>query len=331
MRILFSLIVVAVLILLAFVGVWVLDWHFVFAVWIPTVAIAIFILGLLYRIFRWAKSPVPFRIPTTCGQQKSLSWLKSDNAENPSSTLGVIWRMALEVLLFRSLFRNDRFELERTRRKIKFSGNRYLWLGGLVFHWSLLVILFRHSKLFTEPIPGVVLYIQDLDGIIQSFIPALYITDMLIVITLTYLFFRRVVSPQIRYITLFADYFAVVLIVGVALSGILMRMYFNVDMVAVKELAMSVLRFDPIVPDGIGLAFYIHITLISALIAYFPFSKMVHMGGIFLSPTRNLANTSRVRRHVNPWDYPVKVHTYDEYEDEFRQFMKGAGLPLEKE
>jgi nitrate reductase gamma subunit len=71
--------------------------------------------------------------------------------------------------------------------------------------------------------------------------------------------------------------------------------------------------------------------LLCVLISYFPFSKLMHMGGVFLSPTRNLANNSRCVRHVNPWDYPVHVHTYAEYEDEFREKMKGAGLPVEKE
>jgi hypothetical protein len=42
-------------------------------------------------------------------------------------------------------------------------------------------------------------------------------------------------------------------------------------------------------------------------------------------------NTSRSERHVNPWDYPVKVHTYTEYEDHFREAMKEVGLPVEKE
>jgi nitrate reductase gamma subunit len=55
------------------------------------------------------------------------------------------------------------------------------------------------------------------------------------------------------------------------------------------------------------------------------------MGGIFLSPTRNLKNNSRMERHINPWDYPVKVHTYEEWEDDFRGAMKEVGLPVEKE
>jgi nitrate reductase gamma subunit len=80
-----------------------------------------------------------------------------------------------------------------------------------------------------------------------------------------------------------------------------------------------------------GALFYAHLVLLSALIAWFPFSKLMHMGGVFLSPTRNLANNNRTERHVNPWNYPVKVHTYQEWEDEFREKMRAAGLPLEKE
>jgi hypothetical protein len=57
----------------------------------------------------------------------------------------------------------------------------------------------------------------------------------------------------------------------------------------------------------------------------------MHLGGVFLSPTRNLANNNRARQHVNPWNYDVKLHSYDEYEEEFRGKMKAAGLPLEKE
>jgi hypothetical protein len=70
---------------------------------------------------------------------------------------------------------------------------------------------------------------------------------------------------------------------------------------------------------------------VSVLLAYFPFSKLMHLGGIFMSPTRNMRSDTRVRRHVNPWNYPVEVHTYDEYEDDFRDKMIEAGLPIEKE
>jgi nitrate reductase gamma subunit len=80
----------------------------------------------------------------------------------------------------------------------------------------------------------------------------------------------------------------------------------------------------------LGAFFFVHLFLVSVLAAYFPFSKLMHAGGVFLSPTRNLKNDSRMRRHVNPWSYPVKVHTYQEYEDEFREAMIEADIPVER-
>jgi hypothetical protein len=57
----------------------------------------------------------------------------------------------------------------------------------------------------------------------------------------------------------------------------------------------------------------------------------MHAGGVFLSPTRNMLNNNRSERYINPWNYPVKVHTYEEYEDDFRAKMKEAGIPVDKE
>ena len=313
---------------------------FFFGVILPYIAVLIFIVGIIYRVWKWARSPVPFRIPTTCGQQKTLPWIKANNLENPSNTVGVIGRMALEVLLFRSLLRNTTTELKQGVRKLVYKDSLLLWLGALLFHWSLLIILLRHSKFFLEPVPSFLLLFERWDGILQvsvpswfpSMFPILFISNIIILLALTYLLLRRVLTSQIRYISLPADYLVVLLILGVVTSGILMKFFFKVDVVGVKALALGVITFQPSVPaDGIGLFFYIHLFLICALIAYFPFSKLMHMPGIFLSPTRNLANTNRISRHVNPWDKPVKVHTYEEWEDEFRDVMKDAGVPLEKE
>ncbi len=330
MKILYSLIAIVIIVLLAFLGVWWLGLDFLFGVILPYIAAVVFVVGLIYRVVKWARSPVPFHIPTVCGQQQSLPWIKSNKIESPSSTIGVIIRMALEVFLFRSLFRNERAELKGSNRLI-YGGNKYLWLGGLVFHWALLTILFRHLRLFLEPVPSLVLFVENIDGILQIALPTLYMTDAVILIAITYLFLRRAVFPQIRYISLTADYFALLLIFGVVLSGVLMRHFFKVDVVGVKELAVGMVSFSPAIPEGIGLAFYIHLFLVCSLLAYFPFSKMVHAPGVFFSPTRNLRNDNRMHRYINPWDYPVEVHTYAEWEDEFREQMRKAGMPLEKE
>jgi nitrate reductase gamma subunit len=329
-RVWVALITVLVLIAVPWVGVSVAGLNTLFGVGIPYAAFLIFFAGFIHRIVKWAESPVPFHIPTVCGQQRSLRWIKASNYESPHSNWGLFVRMALEVLLFRSLIRNDRTELKQSQ-KLVYSSNRYLWAGGLLFHWSLAIILFRHLRFFTEPVLPGTSFVQSLDALFHVGLPALYTTDAVIMICLSYLFFRRVVYPQMRLISLPSDYFALLLIIAVVLSGILMRHFFKVDVERAKELAMSIVRFRPAVPTSIGLPFYIHLFLVSVLAAYFPFSKLMHAPGVFLSPTRNLKNDSRARRHINPWDYPVTVHTYEEYENEFREAMKEAGLPVEKE
>jgi len=238
--------------------------------------------------------------------------------------------MALEVLCFRSLFRNTRADIKNDE-KLVYGPDKWLWAGALAFHWSFLIIFLRHYRLFAEPVPAFVLGIQSLDGFFQIGVPTLYMTGVVLLGAVSYLFFRRVVSPQLRYISLPADYFPLFMIMGIAISGILMRYFYKVDVVAIKEMTMGLVSFSPVVPEGIGLVFFVHVFFVSALFAYFPFSKLMHLGGVFMSPTRNLTNNNRVKRHINPWNYDVKTHTYEEYEDEFRDVMRAAGLPLEKD
>ncbi|MBI5026461.1 MAG: sulfate reduction electron transfer complex DsrMKJOP subunit DsrM [Nitrospirae bacterium] len=326
----FSFFAVIILVLLAFIGVGAANLHFLFGVIIPYAAFVTFTLGIIYRVIKWARSPVPFRIPTTGGQQKSLPWIKQNKLDNPSSTLGVVGRMALEVLFFRSLFRNTKTEL-REGPKLAHGSDKWLWLAGIAFHWSFLIILLRHIRLFAEPSPFYLYVLESLDGFLQIGAPRLFMTGIILLLAVTYLFLRRLYIPQVRYISLASDYFPLFLILGIAATGILMRYFFKVNVVGVKELTMGLVNFNPKIPQGIDVIFYIHLFLISVLFAYFPFSKLVHMAGVFLSPTRNLANNNRIVRHINPWNYPVKVHTYEEYEDEFRGKMKQSGIPVEKE
>lgn len=326
----FSFLVVAILIIVAFIGVKVAGLTYLFGVVLPYLAFLIFTVGMIYRVLKWSKSPVPFRIPTTGGQQKTLPWIKPSKLDNPSTGAGVIGRMLLEIFLFRSLFRNTRTELHPGPR-LAYKWEKWLWLAGLAFHWSFFIVLIRHLRFFTNPVPSFLSIIESLDGFLQIGVPRLLMTGVILLAAVIYLLLRRFYIPQVRYISLPADYFPLFLIIGIASTGILMRYFTKVDIVGVKELTMGLVTFNPVIPEGIGTIFFVHIFLVSTLFAYFPFSKLVHLGGIFLSPTRNLANNSRMVRHVNPWDYPVKIHTYEEYEEEFREKMKMAGIPVEKE
>ncbi len=328
---------VMALVLIPLVGVWLLGLQNLFGIYIPYAALVIFFGGLIVRVIGWSRSPVPFRIPTTAGQQKSLPWIKQNKLDNPSSTLGVIGRMVFEILTFRSLFRNTRMEF-REGPRIGYEWEKWLWLFALAFHYSFLVVLIRHLRFFTEPIPAFVTLVEQLDGFFQIgsapfsgfMLPGAMLSGLVLLGAVSLLLLRRLWVAQVRYISLPADYFPLFLIIGIAFTGVLMRYLLKVDVISIKELTLGLVSFRPEIPEGIGVLFYVHLFLVSVLLAYFPFSKLVHFPGIFLSPTRNLSNNSRMVRHINPWDYPVRVHTYEAYEDEFREKMIEAGLPVEK-
>ena len=329
MRILISFFAVVALVLLAYTGVKIASFQVLFGVVIPYTAVILFILGFSYRVVKWGRSPVPFRIPTTRGQQKSLAWIGHDKLGNPSSTGGVIGRMFLEVLLFRPLFMNMKTEMTPDNRVV-YGSDKWLWVAGIAFHYSFLIVLLRHVEFFTQPIPFYLDVMKSIDGFFEIGVPRFFMSGALLLISAAYLFLRRVYIPQVRYISLAADYFPLFLLLAVASTGILMRYFFMVDLVSVKMLTLGLVTFHPVVPEGIGAIFYVHIFLVSVLVAYFPVSKLMHMGGVFLSPTLNMVNNSRMVRHMNPWNYPVHVHTYEEYENDFREKMIEAGIPVEK-
>ncbi|MBU0480497.1 MAG: sulfate reduction electron transfer complex DsrMKJOP subunit DsrM [Proteobacteria bacterium] len=331
MKVLKALGIVLVLMALAYVGVMLPGGRTLFGVVFPYLALAIFIIFFIAKVVGWAKSPVPFRIPTTSGQANSLPWIKQNKLDCPSTTAGVIGRMVLEIFAFRSLFKNTRAEIHEGP-KLAYGSSKFLWLFGIMFHYSFLLIVLRHLRLFTDPIPAFVHALEFGDGFLQVGAPTLYITDLVFIGALTFLFLRRLVLPAIRYISLPADYFPLFLILGIGITGVLMRYFVRVDVVSIKMLTHGLATFQPVISENVSGLFFVHLFLVASLLAYFPFSKLMHLGGVFLSPTRNLANNSRMVRHINPWNDPsIKPHSYASYEDEFREFMVDAGLPVDKE
>jgi nitrate reductase gamma subunit len=336
-RYMFSLIAVIVLFLIAWAGAAV-GLQFVFGIIIPYLALITFLVGIAYKVVGWSHSAVPFRIPTTGGQQKSLPWFKHSQLDCPANNWQVILRMALEILTFRSLFRNTRMRLKEGT-KLSYQLEIFLWVGALAFHYAFLAVVIRHLRFFTEPVPFFVTLVENVDSFFrlevlypnfQFGLPGVYISGLVLLAAVTYLFARRLFIPQVKYISLASDYFPLFLIFGIALTGILMRYFIKIDITAAKELTMGLVTFRPTIPEGVGSVFYIHLFFVSVLLAYFPFSKLMHLAGIFLSPTRNLTTDTRAKRHINPWNYPVPVHTYEEYENEFREKMIEVGIPVDK-
>jgi [DsrC]-trisulfide reductase subunit M len=336
----YSLLAVIVLSLISYLLVEVgSGFKVLFGIIIPYLAIIVFIVGFINRIMNWARTPVPFRIPTTCGQQKTLPWIEPNRIDNPFSKRAVVVRMFLEIVFFRSLFRNTRMKLKEGP-KITYNLELFLWVGALAFHYAFLTVLIRHMRFFMEPVPFLVQMLENVDSffrieimydIARFGLPGVYLSGIVLLAAVVYLFLRRVFIPNVRYISLAADFFPLFLIFGIAFTGILMRYVTKIDVTAAKELTMGLVTFHPTIPEAVSSIFYVHLFFVSVLLMYFPFSKLMHLGGVFLSPTRNLTADTRASRHVNPWNYPVHIHTYEEYEDEFREKMVEAGLPVVKQ
>jgi len=195
------------------------------------------------------------------------------------------------------------------------------------------------------------------DGFFEIGLPGWYASDVVVVTALTYLLVRRLRDPLLRYLSMPADYLPLAALLLVVASGIGMRYIGRVDLVTVRTYTLGlaafpvgagpwpVMRVAPVpgvAPASLGAGasvgaavpahwwFIVHLLSASFLLAIVPFSKLMHAAGVWLSPTRNQANDTRRRRHVNPWNTPSPHHTYEEWEREFEDKLVAAGLPLEK-
>ncbi len=227
-------------------------------------AIVIFVLGILCKVWKYAITPNPLKISLTPA---------------PTNAAGVILRVILDASLFNSLFKS----------------NKFIWLGGCALHLALLIVVASHIRFFVSPVPELIMLLQTFLQSIGIFIGAIFLAPI------GYLFIRRVWVDRIRFVSIFADYFILILLFCIGLSGITMKYFIRPDLVAVKTFIMGLISFSP-EPMPTNPIFITHFTLILILLAYFPFSKLIHSVGIFFSPTRNQIDNSREKRHVNPWD-----------------------------
>ena len=307
-----------------------------FGVVLPYVAVCVFLYGIIRKMVYWAKSPVPFAIPTTGGQEKSLDFVKHEKYDCPSNAWEVFVRMFLEVFLFRSLFRNTSacvVENDPVTKgpRVSYYSSKWLWVFALLFHYCFALVFLRHFRFFMEPVPACISFVEMIDGILQIGAPRFFLTGGILLVALLFLLGRRIVNPRVRYISLINDYFPLWLLIGIVCSGLCLRYFDKAEIAMVKIFIMGVTQFSPVSGDGINAMFFVHTTLVSTLLIYFPFSKLMHMPGVFFSPTRNMATNTREVRHVNPWNPPKQYFTYPEYEDTYREAMADAGLPLEKQ
>ena len=228
-------------------------------------AAAVLVGGVAYRAWCYARTPQPLKIPVPPA---------------PTTRGGVALRLLVEVTLFRSLYRS----------------NKWIWLFGWVFHLALLVVLLRHLRYFTEPVWGAIALLQPF-GVYAGFA---------MLAGLGGLWARRLLVDRVRYISSPSDHLMLALIAAIAASGLAMKYLAHTDIVALKAFFLGLMAFDweALPADPVLL---VHLALVATLMIVFPVSKLLHAPGVFFSPSLNQTDDARERRHTAGWSARI-VH-----------------------
>jgi len=213
---------------------------------------------------------------------KTPAPLKIPTTPAPTTRSGVVLRMAKEVIFFYSLFRS----------------NKWIWIFGWMFHMALFVVLARHLRYFTDPVWWWVELIQPF-GKYAAFA---------MIAGLLGLWARRIVVDRVRYISAPSDHLMLALLLGIGISGASMTFVSHTDIISVKAFFLGLMRFDiqPLPSDPLLLT---HLGLVAVLMIVFPFSKLLHVPGVFFSPTRNQVDNPREQRHLAPWAAELEAGT----------------------
>ncbi len=234
---------------------------------ISTLFIALFYISLIVFLVGMARKIYQYWV--------TPAPLKIPTAPTPLTQSGVVMRMAREVVLFESLFKS----------------NKWTWLFGWLFHVGLLLVLIRHVRYFW---PG------DLPEIFLLMQPFKY-AAFAMVIGLAGLMARRIFVQRVRYISAPSDYLLLILLLIIGVSGVVMTFTTNhTDVIMVKEFASGLLTFSwADMPTDLN--FVMHLFMVLVLLVIFPISKLLHVPGVFFSPTRNQVDDARKKRHISDW------------------------------
>ncbi len=192
----------------------------------------------------------------------------------PLTKGGVAVRLAKEAILFAALFRS----------------NKWTWLFGWMFHMSLFVVLTIHLRYFIKDVPEWLVLLQPI-GKYAAFTMIIGLLGLLV---------RRMFVARVKYISSPSDYLWLLLLLVIGLTGVTMRFISHTDIISVKEFSLGILSFNwQTLPMDVPLL--VHLFLVAILMILLPFSKLLHIPGLFFAPSRNQVDNPREKRHIAPW------------------------------
>jgi len=212
---------------------------------LPPVTFVVFVAAMASRFWTWKKLPQP-----------GMTLF-------PNPKEGTTTAVIKETLFFPSLFKGD----------------RALWVMSWVFHAMLALVFIGHIRVFIDfPALWAALHINaDTMSAVAG-----GAAGIMIMIMAAALLFRRAMVQRVREISGVGDYFAVILILAIILTGNAMRFLGHFDLELTRTYFLQMITFQSAaVPQNSW--FLLHFFLAQTLLLYIPFSKIMHFGGVFFT------------------------------------------------
>ena len=222
---------------------------------LPYITVTVFTLGILYRLGRWAGARIVHNI--------TLSPFPQNNGE-------LLTLFGTEVVFFRSLFKSD------------FA----LWVGAWFMHIALFSIIGGHLMgiyflgrqfVYIGMSPELSEQMSNILGISMG---------LLMFAGLLYLLYRRMSILKMKQVTGPSDYLHLLLLLAIVSVGNFMRLFpdFGIHYEPVKEFITHLIMLQPVPMDAEVMhkpLFVTHFLLVQVLLMVFPFSKLMHVLGMF--------------------------------------------------
>jgi nitrate reductase gamma subunit len=215
---------------------------------LPYLTVLLFIVGMVYRFYAWAKTPQPAKMTLFPA---------------PDSVAGGV---LAEVLFFPGMFKGD----------------KVLWSVSWIFHATLALVFLGHIRVLTSLIDQNLMAMgMSPEGIDTMSGASGGAAGVILMVTGVLLLLRRIVAKRVREISKIPDFFALLLLIAIIGTGDLMRFGAHFDLEQTRAWTLSLITFSPAIPEN-GI-FLVHALLAMLLIIYIPFSKILHFGGIFFT------------------------------------------------
>ena len=217
------------------------------------VAVAVFLVGTVFRIYYWLKVP--------------RSGIKLGIFPQASGRRGRFLQWAKDTFLFPQVLDVD----------------RPMWLFVILLHVGGVAAFVGHLRLIQEFTP--LANALGKQGMEQFSLISGGIVGIVLLVSVLYLLARRFKSPY-RDLSTPEDYILLILIFMVLLMGNHLRFFGQVDVEAYRAYVYSLLTFSPEFPaelaeSGTRWVLVTHVTLSNLLLMYLPFSKLVHYIGTY--------------------------------------------------